>query len=107
MSDQPQGLNSKTRNVADIVAKAISDVQLVGPEIVNETPTMVYSLRINLQTKTSYTGTAKVWLGVTDGLLRQMEIQSTVTGESGDQAQIQTQITYEYDPSIKIEPPAL
>jgi len=63
-SDQPQGLNSKTRNVADIVAKAISDVQLVGPEIVNETPTMVYSLKFNLQTKTSYTGTAKVWLGV-------------------------------------------
>ena len=43
-----------------------------------ETPTMVYSLKFNLQTKTSYTGTAKVWLGVTDGLLRQMEIDIAV-----------------------------
>src|SRR5690349_20788392 len=75
-SDQPPGPSSKTPNVADIIAKAISDVQLVGPEIVNETPTMVYSLKLNLHTETSYTGTAKVWLGVTDGLPRQMDIQS-------------------------------
>jgi hypothetical protein len=102
-SDSPIDPGSKRPNVADILAKAISDVQLVGPEVLNGTPTMAYSMNFNAPDG-KFMGTIKAWIGVTDGLPRQAELEGTQASEEA-QIPIQVRDIYEYDPGIKIELP--
>jgi len=102
-SAEPQNPASNTPNIAEFLSKTISDVQLVGPEVLNGTPTMVYSMKFNAA-EAGWTGTIKAWIGVADGLPYQTDLQATVSA-SGTQGQVQARAIYEYDPSIKINPP--
>ena len=93
--DQPDGISSRTPNVEDIIAKAVSDVQLVGPDLVNGTPSMAYTMKFNLNAgDATFAGTYKVWLAVADGLPRQVDSQGSATAKSGSQTQIQSHNIY-------------
>lgn len=76
---------------------------LLGPEKVGDVAATLYQvLDLFKHEDTEMKGTTKLWVRDSDGLPIKQE--STV-GVPGKQFTIKTMQTYEYDPSIKIEPP--
>ena len=107
-SDKPTA--DKSVDINKLMAEGVTDVQFVGPEVLNGAPTMVYAFKFNFapaNAKTTFTGAGKVWIGVTDGLPHQYELQGTMQSQSGNQVQVQIQLrgAYEYDSGINIQPP--
>ena len=77
---------------------ATTETKLIGAEVLDGTPTTVYQYTTTIKTPTPTTVTAKVWIGVADGLPRKME-STTKTG-------VKTVATYyDYNTNIVIEPP--
>jgi hypothetical protein len=77
---------------------ASSDVKLIGPEVLDGTPTLVYQYTTTTTTPISTTTTSKVWVAVADQLPRRMES----VAKSGTKT---TVIYYDYNAAITIEPP--
>jgi hypothetical protein len=94
-------IQEMTADTTDSAIGSISDVKLVGPDVLDGAPMMVYTFKqtvtITGQTQTS---DVKAWIGVSDGLTHKSISESTVAGVTTTTTQIIT-----YDPSIKITPP--
>lgn len=96
----PKGLDFSS---ADLKARAAelgasTDIKLIGPEMLDGTPTLVYQYTVTIKTPTPSTRTSKVWVAVSDQLPRQVESVS-VTGAKT------TAIYSDYNAAITIEPP--
>jgi hypothetical protein len=78
--------------------QATTETKLIGVEVLDGTPTVVYQYTTTIKTPTPTTYTAKVWVAVADGLPRKME--------STTKAGVKTVMTYyDYNANIVIEPP--
>jgi hypothetical protein len=82
---------------------SVSNVSLVGPEVVDGTPTLVYQYDVAAPTAPAGAKTgpmhAKVWVGVADRLPRKLEVSGGPSGAT-------TTITYyDYNAPITIEAP--
>jgi len=88
----------------DEMAGTVSDVKLVGPELLNGVPTLVYTYISDLNKATTMKmdskSVVKAWIRVADGLLVRQEIEGETMGTKSKTVQ-----EVEYDPAIKIEPP--
>ena len=96
----PQGIDLNFADVKKLEAElgASSDVKLIGPDVLDGTPTLVYQYTVTITTPTPLTMTSKVWVAVSDQLPRKMEIVAT-DGTT-------TTVTYSnYNAPITIEPP--
>ncbi len=102
--DKSPAPNTQRASISDLLAKAVSDVQVVGPDVVNGTPAAAYTWKFNLQSTPAMAGTIKAWIAAGSGLPIQVDAQSTL-GEGTAQAQVQIHTTYEYDDAIRIDPP--
>jgi len=83
----------------DANANSISDVKLVGPELLNGVATWVYTF-ISDRADLGVTSQVKLWIGALNGLVLQQQVE----GEAGGVKSKTTQ-TIIYDPTIKIEAP--
>ena len=77
---------------------ASTDDKLIGPAILDGTPTLVYQYTVTIKTPTPFTRTSKVWVAVSDQLPRQVESVS-ITGAKT------IAIYFDYNAAITIEPP--
>jgi outer membrane lipoprotein-sorting protein len=96
----PQGIDLNFADVKKLEAElgASTDVKLIGPDMLNGTPTLVYQYTATITTPTPLTMTSKVWVAVSDQLPRKMESVDT------DGAMVT--VTYSnYNAPITIEPP--
>ena len=81
--------------------KSISNAKLVGPEVLNGVPTLVYTYESSIVLDTStVTSKVKLWVAVATGLPVRQEIDGEVGAIKSKTVQ-----TIEYDPTIKIEAP--
>ncbi len=92
-------LDALQNSITDEMAGAISDAKLVGADVINGTPTFLYSYKLDWKGVKS---SNKVWIGAANGLPLKQEI----AGEFANVKSLTTQ-TIEYDSSIKIEAPNL
>lgn len=92
-------------SMIDDLILTITDVKLVGPELLDGRPMIVVSYVSDLSKSKIMTmdvkSNVKVWIGATDGLVYKQVIE----GDAGGVASTTTQ-TVEYDPGIVIEAPA-
>jgi hypothetical protein len=80
------------------------DVKLVGPDVLDGTPTLVYEYTTEREIMGSKTRSqGKTWVGASDGLPRKMEVNSVVNGKPSKGVIIYS----DYGSDIKIEPPVL
>ncbi len=96
----PKGLDFSFADVKKIQDElgATTESKLLGPELLDGTPTLVYQYTTTIKTPTPTTSTSKVWVAVADGLPRKME----VVAKSGTKTTI---IYYDYNANITIDPP--
>jgi len=81
--------------------KGISDVKLVGPDVVNGTPTLVYTYNVKVKLNdTELNSAVKMWVSVANGLPLKQEVDGEFAGVKSKTVQV-----IEYDSSIKIEAP--
>lgn len=102
--DKSPAPNTQRASISDLLAKAVSDVQVVGSDVVNGTPAAAYTWKFNLQSTPAMAGAIKAWIAAATGLPIQVDAQSTL-GEGTAQAQVQIHTTYEYDANIRVDPP--
>jgi hypothetical protein len=77
---------------------ASTETKLIGPEVLDGIPTLVYQYTTTIKTPTPTTHTSKVWIAVADGLPRKMETEPK-TGAK-------TVVIYtDYNTNISIEAP--
>ncbi len=96
----PQGIDLNFADIKKLEAElgASTDVKLIGPEVLDGTPTLVYQYTATITTPALLTTTSKVWVAVSDQLPRRME--------SVAQNGTTTTVTYsDYNANITIEPP--
>jgi len=85
------------------IGEMFKNVTYVGPETVNGIDCHLYSCTIDgSMGGQNWTGTAKIWVGATDGLPHQSDSDFKVANFGG-----KSHIVYEYGLNIKVEPPAL
>lgn len=84
----------------DATTNSITDVKLIGPELLNGVATWVYTFTSD-RADLGVTSQVKMWIGALNGLVLQQQVE----GEAGGVKSKTTQ-TVTYDPSIKIEAPA-
>ncbi|MDE3088930.1 MAG: hypothetical protein KGJ80_06055 [Chloroflexota bacterium] len=96
----PKGLDFSFADLKKIEAElgASTDIRLVGPEVLDGTPTLVYQYTTTIKTPTPLTTTSKVWVAVSDQLPRKMESLSKTGTKT-------TAIYFDYNAAITIEPP--
>ncbi len=83
---------------------SIDNFKSLGTDSLNGKPMRVYQYTTTTtQAGITSTGTTKIWIGVSDGLPYKSEADGEVVGQAGSKSHTVT--TYEYDPSITIEPP--
>jgi len=117
LADQPwrkspasasQGLNALTFVVdetkLDALLQSVSEFRLVGPEVLDGTPTLVYQYKTTTAQPPA-TGTSKIWIGVADNLPRKIEGDSTSTLNGQTHSAKTTFLYYDYNADIKIEAP--
>ncbi len=75
-----------------------TNIQLVGPEVLDGTPTLVYQYSTSLAGPPPSTYTSKVWIGVADNLPRKVESTSAAGVKT-------TIIYYDYNANIVINAP--
>ena len=84
----------------DEMAKT-TDAKLLGPELLDGTPTLVYQYTQNNPMGMKMKSTAKTWLAVADGLPRKTEVEGEFSG-----MKTKTLVTTsDYNSDIKIEAP--
>ena len=88
----------------DAFLQSVSEFRLVGPEILDGTPTLAYQYKAN-SAEPPATGTSKIWIGVADNLPRKIEIDSTSTLNGQTYSAKTTRLYYDYNADIKIEAP--
>lgn len=96
----PQGIDLNFADIKKLEAElgASTDVKLIGPEVLDGTPTLVYQYTTTITTPTPLTMTSKVWVAVSDQLPRKMES----VAKSGTTT---TVTYYDYNANITIESP--
>jgi hypothetical protein len=77
----------------------ISDVKFVGPDVVGGTPTWVYSF-VSTLPGANFKSTAKMWIGVANGLALKQESEGEFAGVKSKATQ-----TITYDPTLKVVAP--
>lgn len=90
--------------MVDDMANAISDARLIGPDVVNNAPSMAYSYFMDsnkFKTPIDVKSKVKIWVDVATGLIVKQEIDGEAMGVKSKTVQ-----TVTYDPAIKIEAPA-
>lgn len=92
-------LSMMSEKEIDATTNSITDVKLVGPELLNGTPTWVYTFTSD-RADLGVTSQVKIWIGALTGLVLQQQAEGEVGG-----AKSKTTQTVTYDPSIKIEAP--
>ncbi len=81
----------------------VQDVQWVGMETVDGAAMRVYRFRYSSSAfKLKITGDGRAWIGAADDRLRRMETEASLAG-----FQMKSRMLYEYDVTIRIEPPAI
>ncbi len=80
----------------------VDQTKWVGFDVVDGTPAWVYDYATSLAADNSVSGTSTIWIGVTNGL--PLKAQSTSNAPSGNST-VTTVITYQYDPTIKVQAP--
>lgn len=94
--------NFRDPKVIDELTKN-TDVKLVGPDVLDGAPMLVYQYTLMLGNDIK--STAKTWLGTTDGLPRKTESDADMNF-MGKQTKSHTTVLYsEFNGDIKIEPP--
>lgn len=93
-------LSMMSEKEIDATANSITDVKLVGPEMLNGTPTWVYTFTSD-RADLGVTSQVKIWIGALTGLALQQQAEGEVGGVKSKTTQ-----TITYDPNIKIEAPA-
>jgi len=96
------------KSIEDLGLTIVFDqVKLIGPDIINGKPMLVYQYATLVKGVTSdgrdLKGTAKLWVGVTDGLPYRAESEQDSALKAGEKTRT-TQV-WDYDPNIKIEKP--
>jgi hypothetical protein len=88
---------------ASRLAEMVKEVKYVGPENLNGLPCFVYTCTFETTLSgQTYAGTSKVWIGADDGLLHQSDSEFKVSTYAN-----KSHMVYEYNPSFKVEPPAM
>jgi hypothetical protein len=83
------------------VENNITNAKLIGPDILNGKPMLVYQFNYTFtQDNINITTTTKLWVGVSDGLPYQEVIQGNLNGIESTTTNL-----VEYDPSIQIQDP--
>ena len=102
MKEGVQDMSTEERAQATKGLKA--DYKSLSDEIFDGTPTAVYEMHSQMDTRVEGVGVintvTKFWIGKADGLIRKEEIDGAEAGMKGKTTRI-----YEYDPDIKIEAP--
>ena len=96
----PQGIDLSLANPKTFESQigASSDVKLVGTEVLNGTPTIVYQYTADIKGPPAQKITSKVWVGATDNLPRKIE--------SSPSANQKTVIVFtDYNANITVNPP--
>lgn len=84
-------------------SEGVKDVQSAGTETVNGVPCAVYTVRIEFNWDARpATGTGKVWIGLSDGLVHQSDGDFTIASYT-----TKSHIVYEYNVDFKVEAPSL
>lgn len=79
-----------------------TDVGLIGAEVVEGVPTLVYRYSLKNAFGMNFTSNCKMWVGVTDSLPRKMEVDGVF-----NKVKSKSIVTYyDYGADIKIEPPS-
>lgn len=97
-------LSQFSAGMVDDMANAISDARLIGPDVVNNAPSMAYSYFMDsnkFKTPIDVKSKVKIWVDVATGLIVKQEIDGEAMGVKSKTVQ-----TVTYDPAIKIEAPA-
>lgn len=85
----------------------IGTVQLIGPDLIGTTPTLVYQYNESIKGLgaggTALNATNKVWVGVTDHRVYKLEGDTDSISKPGTKDHIVS--NYEYDINIQIQPP--
>jgi len=94
-------IQALTSAASEEAGKGISDVKLVGPDVLDGVPTLVYTYNSKAKFGDIETSSSiKLWVAVSDGLPRKMIVEGEAMGIKSTTTQL-----IEYDPSIKIEAP--
>jgi pyruvate/2-oxoglutarate dehydrogenase complex dihydrolipoamide acyltransferase (E2) component len=88
----------------DAQLQTVSEFRLVGPEVLDGTPTLVYQFK-TIIVQPPATGTSKIWIGVADNLPRKTESDSTSTINGQAYTGKITLLYSDYNADFKIEAP--
>ncbi len=96
----PQGIDLNFADLKKLEAElgASTDAKLIGPDVLDGTPTLVYEYTTTIKTPTTLTTTSKLWVAVADQLPRKMESVSKTGSKT-------VATYYDYNAAITIEPP--
>jgi hypothetical protein len=85
------------------LAEMVKEVKYMGRETVNGESCHAYTgtFETNMAGQ-QWTGTAKIWIGVNDGLVHQSDSEYKVANYGG-----KSHLVYEYNVNIRVEPPAM
>ncbi|HVS81811.1 MAG TPA: hypothetical protein VHE60_08750 [Pyrinomonadaceae bacterium] len=87
--------------MAKLIDAGLKDVQSAGTETVNGIRCAVYTSRFEYNFGDEpATGTSRIWIGLSDGLLHQVDSEGKVSSYSS-----KSHLVYEYNVDIKIEKP--
>jgi len=96
----PKGFDISSFDIKTLEAQlgASTEVKLIGPDVLDGAPMVVYQYTTTIKTPTPSTLTSKVWIAVADQLPRKMESTPKTGGK--------TVIVYsDYNANITIDPP--
>jgi hypothetical protein len=94
-------VQSLSSQASDDAIAATSEQKLVGPDVLDGVPMLVYSYVSKAKFgDVETTGNVKVWIGVADGLPHKQVVEGEAMGYKSTTTQYMT-----YDPTIKIEAP--
>lgn len=96
----PKGLDFSFADLKKIEAElgASTDIKLIGPDVLDGAPVLVYQYTITIKTPTPLTSTSKVWVAISDQLPRRMESLSKTGTKT-------VAIYYDYNANIAVDPP--
>ena len=97
---QRQGMEKRMR---EMMASAVKDVRYIGTDTINGVPCHEYTYTMDMDVSgQKWTGNGKAWIGSSDGLPHQLDLEMTVSSYKQ-----KSHITYEYNVDFKVEKPVM
>jgi len=90
---------TKTNDIYALIAPNLHDITYTGSDTVQNTPCYVFSYQLTIS-DFGLNGSGKAWIGVADGLPRQLDLEAKVNDISTT-----SQLVYSYGMSFDIQPP--